>query len=180
MTPKSLLRLPAATSRLEDLASGGFQPVIDDAEITDGAAVRRVVFCSGKVYYDLLDARKQSGDLTVAIVRLEQFYPFPQRALQEVLAKYASATQFVWAQEEPHNMGGWTFVRERLESLLSGGAELRYVGRAASASPATGSYSIHQKEQAQLVAEALSIGIDKAEDAITTEAGRNVPPYITS
>jgi 2-oxoglutarate dehydrogenase E1 component len=171
MTPKSLLRLPAATSRLEDLASGGFQPVIDDAEITDGAAVRRVVFCSGKVYYDLLDARKQSGDLTVAIVRLEQFYPFPQRALQEVLAKYASATQFVWAQEEPHNMGGWTFVRERLESLLSGGA---------SASPATGSYSIHQKEQAQLVAEALSIGIDKAEDAITTEAGRNVPPYITS
>jgi 2-oxoglutarate dehydrogenase E1 component len=77
-------------------------------------------------------------------------------------------------------MGGWTFVRERLESLLSGGAELRYVGRAASASPATGSYSIHQKEQAQLVAEALSIGIDKADDAITTEAGRNVPPYITS
>ena len=157
MTPKSLLRLPAAASRLEDLANGGFRPVIDDAEITDAAAVRRVVFCSGKVYYDLMDARKQSGDLRVAIVRLEQFYPFPQRAVQEVLAKYASAVQFVWAQEEPHNMGGWAFVRERLESLLSDRAELRYVGRSASASPATGSYSIHQKEQAELVADALRV-----------------------
>ena len=157
MTPKSLLRLPAAASRIEDLASGGFRPVIDDAEITDAAAVRRVVFCSGKVYYDLMDARKKSDDLRVAIVRLEQFYPFPERGVREVLAKYASAAQFVWAQEEPHNMGGWTFVRERLERLLSDGAELRYVGRSASASPATGSYSIHQKEQAELVADALRL-----------------------
>ena len=157
MTPKSLLRLPAAGSRLEDLASGGFRPVIDDAEIADAAAVRRVVFCSGKVFYDLMDARKQSGDLRVAIVRLEQFYPFPQQAVREVLAKYASATQFAWAQEEPHNMGGWTFVRERFESLLKEGAELRYVGRTASASPATGSYSIHQKEQTELVGEALKV-----------------------
>ena len=179
MTPKSLLRLPAAASRLDDLASGGFRPVIDDADITDAAAVRRVVFCSGKVYYDLVEARKQSEDLRVAIVRLEQFYPFPQRAVQEVLAKYASAAQLVWAQEEPHNMGGWTFVRERLESLLNGAAELRYVGRSASASPATGSYSIHQKEQAELVAAALSISIDQAEDAITTDAGRSTP-HVTS
>ncbi|HET9477825.1 MAG TPA: multifunctional oxoglutarate decarboxylase/oxoglutarate dehydrogenase thiamine pyrophosphate-binding subunit/dihydrolipoyllysine-residue succinyltransferase subunit, partial [Pyrinomonadaceae bacterium] len=110
MTPKSLLRLPAAGSRLEALASGGFQPIIDDAEIADAASVRRVVFCSGKVYYDLMDARKQSGDLRAAIVRLEQFYPFPQRGVREVLAKYASATEFIWAQEEPHNMGGWAFV----------------------------------------------------------------------
>jgi 2-oxoglutarate dehydrogenase E1 component len=157
MTPKSLLRLPAAASKLDDLAVGGFQPVVDDVEIADAAAVRRVVFCSGKVYYDLLEARKESGDLRVAIVRLEQFYPFPERALRDVLAKYAAAQQFVWAQEEPHNMGGWTFVRERLESLLGGTRELRYVGRSASASPATGSYSIHQKEQGELVAEALAI-----------------------
>jgi 2-oxoglutarate dehydrogenase E1 component len=157
MTPKSLLRLPAAASRLDDLASGGFQPVIDDAEIADAAAVRRVVFCSGKVYYDLMDARKKSEDLRAAIVRLEQFYPFPQRAVQDVIEKYASAAQFIWAQEEPHNMGGWTFVRERLESMLSGDAELRYVGRSASASPATGSYSIHQKEQLELVTEALNV-----------------------
>ncbi|HEY2963784.1 MAG TPA: multifunctional oxoglutarate decarboxylase/oxoglutarate dehydrogenase thiamine pyrophosphate-binding subunit/dihydrolipoyllysine-residue succinyltransferase subunit [Pyrinomonadaceae bacterium] len=157
MTPKSLLRLPAAASSIDDLAVGGFLPVMDDVEIADAAAVRKVVFCSGKVYYDLLEARKQSGDLRVAIVRLEQFYPFPQRSVREVLAKYSSAQQFAWAQEEPHNMGGWTFVRERLENLLDGSAELRYVGRSASASPATGSYSIHQKEQAELVAEALKV-----------------------
>lgn len=157
MTPKSLLRLPAAASRIEDLASGGFRPVIDDAEITDAATVRRVVFCSGKVYYDLMEARKQSGDQRVAIVRLEQFYPFPQRGVREVIEKYAGATQFVWAQEEPHNMGGWTFARERFESMLREGAELRYVGRSASASPATGSYSIHQKEQSELVSEALKV-----------------------
>jgi 2-oxoglutarate dehydrogenase E1 component len=157
MTPKSLLRLPAAASRIEDLATGGFQPVIDDAEIADAAAVRKVVLCSGKVYYDVIEARKQTSDRSVAIVRLEQFYPFPLRTVQEILAKYAGATQFAWVQEEPHNMGGWTFVRDRLQELLSDSSELRYVGRSASASPATGSYSLHQSEQAQIVTEALKI-----------------------
>jgi 2-oxoglutarate dehydrogenase E1 component len=158
MTPKSLLRLPAAASRIEELATGGFQPVIDDAGIADAGAVRKVVLCSGKVFYDLIEARKQSKELSVAIVRLEQFYPFPLRSVREVIEKYANATQYAWVQEEPHNMGGWTFVRERLErleSLLSDAKELRYIGRTASASPATGSYSVHQKEQAAIVAEAL-------------------------
>src|SRR5215216_95768 len=143
MTPKSLLRLPAAASSIEELASGGFQPLIEDAEIAARDAVKRVVLCSGKVYYDLADARKKSGDRSVAIVRLEQFYPFPLQSLREMLAKYPNAKELVWAQEEPQNMGGWTFVRDRLENP-------RYVGRTASASPATGSYSIHQKEQAEL------------------------------
>jgi 2-oxoglutarate dehydrogenase E1 component len=156
MTPKSLLRLPAAASRIEELATGGFQPVIDDAQIADGGAVRKVVLCSGKVFYDLIEARKQSKELSVAIVRLEQFYPFPLRSVREVIEKYANATQHAWVQEEPHNMGGWTFVRERLESLLSDANELRYIGRTASASPATGSYSVHQREQADLVSQALS------------------------
>jgi 2-oxoglutarate dehydrogenase E1 component len=156
MTPKSLLRLPAAASRIEDLASGGFQPVIDDAEIADAPAVRKVVLCSGKIYYDLIEGRKHSGDLRVAIVRIEQFYPFPLRRVRELLAKYASASQFVWAQEEPRNMGGWTFMRERLESLLDDPQKLGYVGREASASPATGSYSVHQKEQSGIVSQALS------------------------
>jgi 2-oxoglutarate dehydrogenase complex dehydrogenase (E1) component-like enzyme len=156
MTPKSLLRLPAAASHLEDLAGGGFQPVIDDAEISDPAAVRKVVLCSGKIYYDLIEARKKSGELRVAIVRVEQFYPFPLRSVRELLAKYANAERFVWAQEEPHNMGGWTFMRERLESLLDDPAKLSYVGRDASASPATGSYSVHQKEQGEIVSHALS------------------------
>jgi 2-oxoglutarate dehydrogenase E1 component len=156
MTPKSLLRLPAAASRVEDLATGGFQPVIDDAEIADASTVRKVVLCSGKVYYDLIEARKQSGDLRVAIVRLEQFYPFPLSRLREVVAKYSGATQFAWVQEEPHNMGGWTFVRDRLQDILGDKAELVYVGRSASASPATGSYSVHQKEQGEIVSHALS------------------------
>jgi 2-oxoglutarate dehydrogenase E1 component len=155
MTPKSLLRLPAAASHIDELATGGFQPVIDDAEISDAGAVRKVVFCSGKVFYDLIEARKKTGDLSVAVVRLEQFYPFPLASVRAVIEKYASATQYAWAQEEPHNMGGWTFVRERFEGLL-GDKELRYIGRTASASPATGSYSVHQKEQGELVSQALS------------------------
>ena len=129
--------------------------MIDDAEIVDPSAARKVVFCSGKVYYDLMDARQKNQDLSVAVVRLEQFYPFPLRGVRDVIEKYRSATQYAWVQEEPHNMGGWTFVRERFEDLLSG-SELRYIGRTASASPATGSYSVHQKEQMGLVVEALS------------------------
>jgi 2-oxoglutarate dehydrogenase E1 component len=156
MTPKSLLRLPAASSSIDDLATGGFQPLIDDEEITDRSAVKRVVLCSGKVFYDLTEARKKTENRSVAIVRLEQLYPFPLKSIRNTLAKYPNASELVWAQEEPQNMGGWTFVQERLENLLSDCKRPRYVGRAASASPATGSYSIHQKEQAELIKEALT------------------------
>ena len=158
MTPKSLLRLPAATSTLEELSGGGFQPVIDDPEIKDRKAVKRVVMCSGKVYYDLLDARKKTGNTQVAIVRLEQFYPYPIKRVREVVGAYENAEQIVWAQEEPKNMGGWTFVEPRLEQLINSCERPIYVGRSASASPATGSYTIHQKEQAQLLDEALAVG----------------------
>ena len=160
MTPKSLLRLPAAASSIEDLANGGFQPLIDDAEIQDRAAVTRVVLCSGKVYYDLVETRKKGEERSVAVVRLEQFYPFPLQAVRAMLAKYPNAKELVWAQEQPQNMGGWMFINERLENLLSGCERPKYVGRSASASPATGSYSIHQKEQAQLVSDALNLGLD--------------------
>lgn len=157
ITPKSLLRLPAAASALDDLTSGGFQPLIDDNEVTDPGAVDRIVLCSGKVYYDLMEARKKSGETRVAIVRLEQFYPFPLVRLREVVAKYSKARQLVWCQEEPKNMGGWTFVEPRLEAILPACERPIYVGRSASASPATGSYSIHHLEQAKLVSEALAI-----------------------
>jgi len=162
ITPKSLLRLPAAASVLDDFTSGGFLPVIDDPGIKSPEAVNRIVLCSGKVYYDLLEARKKldnTGKDQVAIVRLEQFYPFPQKRLREVLAKYPAAKQLVWAQEEPKNMGGWTFVEQRLENLLPACERPVYVGRSPSASPATGSYAIHQAEQARLVAEALALGV---------------------
>jgi 2-oxoglutarate dehydrogenase E1 component len=156
MTPKSLLRLPAAASTVEQLTSGGFQPVIDDAEVVAPERVRRIVLCSGKVFYDLNLARKKSGDDHVAIIRLEQFYPFPEARLREIFGRYANATQLVWTQEEPRNMGGWTFVEPRLMNLLRGCQRPFYVGRAASASPATGSYTIHELEQRRLVEEALT------------------------
>jgi len=157
MTPKSLLRLPAAASTIAELESGGFEPVIDDKEIPDAASVKKIVFCSGKVYYDLMEARKKSGDHSVAIIRLEQFYPFPLQRMKEILKRYSSAKHLVWAQEEPQNMGGWTFMQERLENLLPSCERPQYVGRAPSASPATGAYHIHQNEQAQLVSEALHV-----------------------
>ena len=157
ITPKSLLRLPAAASTVADFTSGGFLPVIDDPEIANAEGVERVVLCSGKVYYDLLEARRKADVERVAIVRIEQFYPFPAKRLQTILARYANAKEFVWTQEEPKNMGGWTFIQERLEQTLPGSERPIYVGRVASASPATGSYAIHQAEQTKLVAEALGI-----------------------
>ena len=147
MTPKSLLRLPAAGSTVEDLTNGGFQPVIDDAKIEDSAKVKRIVLCSGKVFYDLDAAREDSDDNRVAIVRLEQFYPFPAEKLQEIFAKYENATELFWTQEEPQNMGGWYFVESRLREIKPENMRLKYVGRDASASPATGSYAIHNLEQ---------------------------------
>jgi 2-oxoglutarate dehydrogenase E1 component len=164
ITPKSLLRLPAAASALDDLTSGGFQPLIDDREINDPGAVERIVLCSGKLYYDLIEARKKSGEERlapgaerIAILRLEQFYPFPLAKLRETIANYPQARQLVWAQEEPQNMGGWTFVEPRLEALLPACDRPIYVGRSASASPATGSYSIHQLEQNELITKALTL-----------------------
>jgi len=157
MTPKSLLRLPAASSTVEELTTGGFKPVIDDSSELDPQAVKRIVLCSGKLYYDLAEARKKSEERRVVLVRLEQFYPFPRTAIQNVLKRYPNAGQLVWAQEEPQNMGGWTFMEERLTNILSACERPRYVGRTASASPATGSYHIHQKEQSELVTQALSV-----------------------
>jgi 2-oxoglutarate decarboxylase len=154
MTPKSLLRLPAASSTVEELTSGGFNPVLDDVKIADRSKVERIVLCSGKVFYDLDAGRTDSHNDRVAIVRLEQFYPFPKARLEEVFASYPNAAELFWTQEEPQNMGGWTFVEARLREI-KGNLSLRYVGRAASASPATGSYAIHHLEQEKLVTDSL-------------------------
>lgn len=155
MTPKSLLRLPQAVSSLDQFTIGGFEPVIGDP--VDPANVQRILLCSGKVYYDLVAGleRRSESNGRIAIVRLEQFHPFPQVRLQDWLSRYQQASEVVWVQEEPQNMGGWSYVRPRLESLLRPGQQLRYVGRVASASPATGSYTIHQLEQERFTAEAL-------------------------
>jgi multifunctional 2-oxoglutarate metabolism enzyme len=155
MTPKSLLRLPQAVSSLDQLSTGGFLPVIGDS--INPAEVQRVIVCSGKVYYDLLAELEKNNTGRIAVLRLEQFYPFPHSLLQRWLASYTNAQEIVWVQEEPQNMGGWSFVRPHLEELLGEDQVLRYAGRRASASPATGSYTLHQLEQRQFLQEALSL-----------------------
>jgi 2-oxoglutarate dehydrogenase E1 component len=176
MTPKSLLRLPAASSKMAELTSGGFQPAIDDAAITDRAAVKRIVLCSGKVFYDLDAGREDARDNRVAIVRLEQFYPFPASRLKEIFASYPNATQVFWTQEEPQNMGGWTFVEQRLRAILPENVSLRYVGRTASASPATGSYAIHELEQKQIVEQSLISDSDEISPASEPEVSEKIAP----
>jgi 2-oxoglutarate dehydrogenase E1 component len=154
LTPKSLLRDPRAASTAAELASGRFQPVLDDPALAPRAA-RRVLLASGKVYYDLLERREaraaaRGGARDVALVRIEELYPFPEEAIAAALERQPGA-EVVWVQEEPANMGAWGFVAERLRAQLPPAARLRYAGRAASASPAVGSGRLHRAEQAALV-----------------------------
>lgn len=148
MTPKSLLRLPAAQSPVADLEAGHFREVLDDQH-ANPEVVTRVLLCSGKIYYDLLRRREELQTVAVALVRLEQLYPWPLEQLSEVLGRYRRCREWLWVQEEPQNMGAWSFVEPRLRAM---GFPLEYVGRDAGASPATGSYHVHQREQ-QLIVE---------------------------
>jgi 2-oxoglutarate dehydrogenase E1 component len=151
-TPKSLLRHPVAVSRAEEFTEGGFEPVLDDPVVAPGVA-RRIVVCTGKLFYDLLAAR--SGRDDAALLRLEQLYPVPHERVAGRLRRYGGVSDVVWAQEEPSNMGAWQHVRDALTPLLAPGQSLRYVGRPESASPATGSSKRHRAEQERLVEEAL-------------------------
>ncbi|REJ79246.1 MAG: multifunctional oxoglutarate decarboxylase/oxoglutarate dehydrogenase thiamine pyrophosphate-binding subunit/dihydrolipoyllysine-residue succinyltransferase subunit [Acidobacteria bacterium] len=157
MTPKSLLRLPAATSDISELSSGGFKPVIEDTKIEAADKVERLLICSGKVFYDLDSARDEATAGTVAIARLEQFYPFPKTGIEELVSRFKNLKEVVWVQEEPKNMGGWMFVAPRLSDLFAGAMPVSYVGREPSASPATGNYIVHELEQNKLLNEALGI-----------------------
>ena len=159
MTPKSLLRHPQATSRLENLAEGTWRPVFDDPWASDGnaAAVTRLVLCSGKLYYELLaEAEKMTAERP-ALIRLEQLYSFPWQECRQVLARYPKTQQLIWAQEEPRNMGAWTYLEPKLRELLPAGAELRYVGRPERASPAEGYPAAHVAEQSRIVGDALGV-----------------------
>jgi 2-oxoglutarate dehydrogenase E1 component len=157
-TPKSLLRAPRAVSTPAELASGHFLPVIGDAACAAApAAVQRVLFCSGKVYYDILEEREKRGaEGEAAVVRVEQLYPWDDAGIRAALAPYTNADRFVWVQEEPRNMGPWTFVRDRLEAALPKGQRLRYAGRKDSAAPAGGSMRLHKQRQAKLLFDAFS------------------------
>ena len=153
MAPKSLLRHPLAVSGLSDMLSGSFQEVLDDPDNLKNG--NRVLFCSGKIFYELLQKRREVKKRDTGIVRLEQFYPFPERQLKNVIKKYRKAGQYFWVQEEPENMGAWFFMGRRLEKIT--GQPVGYIGRKASASPATGFPNVYRKEQNAVIQEALGI-----------------------
>jgi 2-oxoglutarate dehydrogenase E1 component len=156
MTPKSLLRNKDATSALSDFTRGGFQTVIGELKEIKPEKVKRLVVCSGKVYYDLVKKREERGSDDVAIVRIEQLYPFAHKAFASEIKKYPNATEIVWAQDEPQNQGAWFFVQHYIHENMLDGQKLGYSGRAASASPAVGYSHLHQEQQKALVDGAFS------------------------
>ncbi|WP_415035130.1 2-oxoglutarate dehydrogenase E1 component [Azonexus sp.] len=157
MSPKSLLRHKDAGSSLEELASGEFQRVIGETDDLDAKKVKRVILCSGKVYYDLVNARREKKITDIAIVRLEQLYPFPKESLEKEMAKYPKATEVVWAQEEPRNQGAWYWIasRNHLVSQMGAKQKLLLVARPASSSPAVGYLAKHNEQQKALIESAL-------------------------
>ncbi len=157
MSPKSLLRHPLCTSSLEDLSEGTFQAAIGEIDNLEPSKVKRVVFCSGKVYYDLLEQRRKNEQDDVAIVRIEQLYPFPLEELKAAIAQYTNAVNYVWCQEEPQNQGAWYSSQHNFRAAIPAGADLKYAGRPASASPAVGYMSVHMKQQKALISDALTL-----------------------
>ena len=157
MSPKSLLRHPLAVSSLEELSDGVFHNVIGEVDELEPKGVKRVVMCSGKVYYDLLDQRRKNEQTDVAIIRLEQLYPFPQEECAKIVAEYSHVKDWVWCQEEPQNQGAWYCSQHHFWQVIPDGAKLTYAGRAASASPAVGYLSVHNQQQKALVEDALTI-----------------------
>ena len=162
MTPKSLLRHPAAVSSLDELKKGRFEVVIPDPNQKMSKA-QRIVLCAGKVYYDLLKMREDEGLTDIAIVRIEQLYPFPEETLSVMLSRLGKNKTFVWCQEEPQNQGSWYIIRSVIEKCLPSGASLVYAGRDFSAAPAAGYPALHKKQQQQLVQTALGL-LDHAEE----------------
>jgi 2-oxoglutarate dehydrogenase E1 component len=177
MMPKSLLRYEPSSSRIEELTEGAAQLVIDDPHVQpeSRARVRRLLLCTGKVYYTLLAAREKEKLDHVAIVRVEQLYPFPQKELSGVLSRYRGVQEVAWVQEEPKNRGAWTFMSPRLAEMLPD-TVVQYVGREDSASPATGSFKLHQVEEQEIVTHALGARPASAPSAPTGTAAQVTAP----
>ncbi|MEE8350634.1 MAG: 2-oxoglutarate dehydrogenase E1 component, partial [Rhodospirillales bacterium] len=175
MTPKSLLRHKGCVSALDEMAEGTtFHRVLwDSGEVLADDKIKKVVLCSGKVYYDIIEERAKSKQKDVYVLRVEQLFPFPQKALTEEIGRFKNAKEVAWCQEEPRNMGSWNYIFEPLERVLKKSPlsvrRPKYVGRSASASPATGSMKNHLIEQNALVVEALKVGKAKAKP----KAGKN-------
>ena len=158
ISPKSLLRNPDATSSLNDLTDGSFSCVIDD-NVKNKNNVKKLVMCSGKVFYDLLKERNNKNIDDIAIVRIEQLYPFPYDDLEEILTKYENVEEFIWCQEEPLNQGAWFSHRHRIQRVLdrfNKDDEVSLVSRPAAAAPAVGLMKLHLQQQKELIKEAIS------------------------
>jgi 2-oxoglutarate decarboxylase len=149
-TPKQGLRMRQTRSPIDALTTGSFEEVLDDPGVTDPSAVRRVVFCSGKVAWDAM-AERDKRSAPVAVVRVEQLYPLPTDQMLTLLSRYSNAKQLVWLQEEPENMGAWYFIEHRTWRVKDQGYDMRHVARVESGSPATGSKTIHDQELADLM-----------------------------
>ena len=158
MSPKSLLRHKLAVSSVRDLSEGSFQTVIDDASIATPQSVRSLLLTSGKLFYTLREARGEQAREDVALVRVEQLYPFPRLELTSLFQRYPHAGDIRWVQEEPANMGAWRNTRHRLEGVLPEGATLRLVARKAASTPASGFYPLHVEQERQLIERALREG----------------------
>ncbi len=163
MTPKSLLRHRLATSSIDELCNGGFQTILPEVDAVEPAEVRRVVLCSGKVYYDLLESRREQKRADTVILRMEQLYPFPEAELKAQFERYTGATTVIWCQEEPRNQGAWYQSQHHVRNVLPTQMQLKYAGRPASAAPAVGYPALHIQQQRAVVSEALGA---------RTEAGR--------
>ena len=157
MTPKSLLRLPEAGSTLSDISRGIFREVLRDRRIEKPENVRRMAICSGKIYYDLLKRRTEKELTDVALIRMEQLYPFPDTQFNEILELYPNVKEYIWVQEEPENMGAWFYVESRINQTLGKRGEVRCISRKESPSPSAGMVSVHKKEQGEIVDRALGL-----------------------
>lgn len=162
MTPKSLLRNPRATSTADEFVKGRFEHVIDDATATDAKKISRLIFCTGKVYYDLIDHREKTDRDDIAVVRIEQLYPLRLESLKPLLKKYAKAEKF-WVQEEPRNMGAWRYMDSTLREKLD--LELAYIGREENSSPAVASEKMHRQEQEKIMISAIGLAAAQKKDA---------------
>ena len=180
MMPKSLLRFGPSWSKLSEFTEAGFQLVLDDPAKIERDDVRRVLFCSGKVFYSLAAAREKAGLKNVAIVRIEQLYPFPKKEVQAILAKYRQAREICWVQEEPRNRGGWRFMEDRLRDMLPDPAVLTYYGRGEAASPATGSYKAHEHEEQEIIGHALDLPAVKPAVSAPAQVAAQQPATATS
>jgi 2-oxoglutarate dehydrogenase E1 component len=161
MTPKSLLRHPLATSPLTALSEGRFVTVIDEIDPLEKSKVERVILCTGKVYYDLLEVRRSRELENTAIIRIEQLYPFPHADFDAIVATYPHVKAYVWCQEEPQNQGAWDQIKHRFRSLDEVGIPIWYVGRPSAAAPATGYAKVHHEEQHKLIDQALTGQFDR-------------------